>query len=240
MIPGNTQSQAGGCILVIMAKAASPGTVKTRLSACLPSPAITGLYRCLLDDTLALARSLDNVETAIMTPAADVEDLSRAIGDGVQVVAQAGEGLGAGLTSVFAHFATARRRRMVAFNSDSPHLPPSALRLAFDALDSCDLVVGPTHDGGYYLVGARAPHPGLFLGSTMGTATALQVLLARAQALGLSVRTLDPFYDVDVPADLSRLTEELRLAPERAPRTARWLAEWARTAPQPSASGPDL
>ena len=96
MIPGKTQSPAGGGILVIMAKAARPGAVKTRLSACLPSPAITGLYRCLLDDTLALARSLDNVETAIMTPAGDVEDLSRAIGDGVQVVAQAGEGLGAG------------------------------------------------------------------------------------------------------------------------------------------------
>jgi len=41
------------------------------------------------------------------------------------------------------------------------------------------------------------------------------------------VRLTDPFYDIDVPADLSRLAEELRLAPQRAPRTARWLTEWS-------------
>ena len=243
-MPDSTMERApsgrSDCILVIMAKAARPGAVKTRLAACLPSPAIPGLYRCLLEDTVALAQSLDGVETAIMSPAADVEDLSLVAGNGVQVVAQTGEGLGAGLTSVFAHFATVGRRRIVAFNSDSPHLPASALRLAFDALRSCDLVVGPTHDGGYYLVGGTASHPGLFASSAMGTTSALQVLLARAQVLGLSVRTIDPFYDIDVPADLSRLAEELRLAPERAPRTARWLAEWARTTAPAPAIGLDL
>jgi glycosyltransferase A (GT-A) superfamily protein (DUF2064 family) len=102
-----------------MAKAARPGAVKTRLAACLPSPAIPGLYRCLLEDTVALAQSLDGVETAIMSPAADVEDLSHVAGNGVQVVAQTSEGLGAGLTSVCA-FRRVGRRRIVAFNSDSP------------------------------------------------------------------------------------------------------------------------
>ncbi len=238
--PKIARSRVSDCVLVIMAKAARPGAVKTRLTACLPSPAITGLYRCFLEDTVALARSLDGVETAIMSPAADVEDLARVTGNGVRVVAQTGEGLGAALTSVFAHFAAAGRRRIIAFNSDTPHLPASALRLAFDALRSCDLVVGPTHDGGYYLVGGTASHAGLFAASAMGTNSALQMLLARAHALGLSVRSLDPFYDVDMPADLSRLAEELQLAPERAPRTARWLAEWARRAVQPPASGLDL
>jgi uncharacterized protein len=220
-----------------MAKAARPGAVKTRLAACLSAPEITELYRCFLEDTLQLAQSLDGVETAIMTRAADVEDLSSMAGKGLRVVAQTGEGLVAGLTSVFAHFATTARRRIVAFNSDSPHLPASALRLAFDALRSCDLVVGPTHDGGYYLVGGTASHPGLFADGAMGTASALQALLARARVLGLSVHSIDPFYDIDVPADLSRLAEELRLAPERAPRTALWLAEWVRRAVQPPASG---
>ena len=151
-----------------MAKAARPGAVKTRLAACLSAPEITELYRCFLEDTLQLAQSLDGVETAIMTRAADVEDLSSLAGNGLRVVAQTGEGLVAGLTSVFAHFATGARRRIVAFNSDSPHLPASALRLAFDALRSCDLVVGPTHDGGYYLVGGTASHPGLFATARWG------------------------------------------------------------------------
>jgi hypothetical protein len=225
------------CTLVIMAKAPRPGMVKTRLAACLPELAILGLYRCLLEDTMALARSLDGVEVAIMSPASDVEELSRVAGDGVRVVAQTGEGLGAGLTSVFAHFAADGRRRILAFNSDSPHLPASALLMAFDALASCDLVVGPTDDGGYYLVGATKSHPGLFASSAMGTASALEALLARAGSLALSVRSTDPFYDIDVPADLSRLEEELRLTPERAPRTAKWLSEWARTAPMTQAPG---
>jgi glycosyltransferase A (GT-A) superfamily protein (DUF2064 family) len=155
----------------------------------------------------------------------------------VCVVGQTGEGLGAALASVFAHFAAAGRRRIVAFNSDSPHLPASALLMAFDVLTSCDLVIGPTHDGGYYLVGATASHPGLFEGSPLGTANALEALLARARSLGLSVRFTDTFYDVDVAADLSRLADELLLAPERAPRTARWLRDWARTAPQKQAGG---
>jgi uncharacterized protein len=223
-------SAPGDCTLAIMAKAPRSGEVKTRLAPCLPPLAITEFYRSLLQDTLALAQSLDGVETAIVSPASDIEDLSHVAGAGVRVVAQTGEGLAAGLTSVFEHFAAAGRRRIVAFNSDSPHLPASALRLAFDALRSCDLVIGPTRDGGYYLVGANDAHPGLFAASPLGTGNALEALLARARALGLSTRFTDPFYDIDVPADLSRLAEELRLAPERAPRTARWLAEHSRTA----------
>ena len=236
-VANNARTEAGDCTLVIMAKAVRPGAVKTRLATCLPTDAITGLYRCLLEDTMALARSLDGVTAAIMSPAADVEDLRRLADGSMQVVAQSGAGLAAALDSVFEHFSANRWRRIVAFNSDSPHLPPSVLGRAFEALGSCDLVVGPTHDGGYYLVGAKAPHPGLFAAGAMGTASALETLLARAQKFGLSVRSTDEFYDIDVPADLSRLAEELRQAPERAPRTARWLTEWARSGSM--SSGPN-
>jgi uncharacterized protein len=212
--------------LVIMAKAPKPGMVKTRLAQCLPTPAVTELYHCLLEDTMALARSLDGVELAIMCPAADVEDLARLAGDSAQVVAQTGDGLAAGLTSVFAHFARAGQRRVIAFNSDSPHLPASVLERAFEALATSDVVVGPTNDGGYYLVGAKATHGGIFAGDGMGTSSALDRLLGRARELGLSVHLADPFYDIDVASDLVRLDAELRLAPPRAPRTAAWLAQW--------------
>ena len=219
-------------ILVIMAKAPRPGLVKTRLAASLPSHAVTALYRCLLDDTITLARSLGGVEAVIMCPAADVEDLNRIAGDGMRVVPQEGEGLATGLASVFARFTGPGARRVIAFNSDSPHLPASVLEGAFDQLAACDLVLGPTHDGGYYLVGARSNHPGLFDGAGMGTASALEALLARARARQLSVSLSDLFYDIDVPADLIRLAAELRVAPARAPRTAAWLQEWRPSASQ--------
>jgi rSAM/selenodomain-associated transferase 1 len=212
--------------LVIMAKAPRLGSVKTRLAESLSPQAATELYRCLLNDTIALAQELDHVEIAIMCPASDVEHLSRELGKTVPIAPQMGQGLAAGLASVFTHFTTPGHRRIIAFNSDSPHLPASVLETAFDALEACDLVVGPTHDGGYYLVGAKASHPGLFSSYGMGTASALDALLARARAQGLSAHLTDPFYDIDVEGDLTRLARELRLAPARAPRTAVWLKQW--------------
>lgn len=218
-----------GRTLVIMAKAPRPGMVKTRLIQSLPPPAVTALYCCLLQDTFALARSLRGVEVALMCPGADVDDLARLLGNAAQVVAQKGEGLAAGLISVFTHFASSGRNHVIAFNSDSPHLPATVLENAFQNLTAHDVVIGPTHDGGYYLVGANGSHPALFENDRMGTSSALEALLARARNLNLSTGFTDPFYDIDVADDLIRLAPELRLAPERAPRTAAWFAEWAQT-----------
>jgi len=213
-------------MLVIMAKAPRPGMVKTRLAQSLPVEAVTELYRCLLDDTVALAHSLQGVNVAIMCPASDAKELAQLAGGATAVVAQQGEGLAAGLTSVFARFAGTGAQRVVAFNSDSPHLPVSVLAGAFEMLTAHDLVVGPTHDGGYYLVGAKAGYLGLFNRDGLGTTSALESLLASARALQLSVHFTDPFYDVDIAADLTRLAAELRLDPARAPRTAAWLKKW--------------
>ena len=221
-----------GRTLVVMAKAPRPGAVKTRLAPSLTPEAVTAFYCCLLDDTLALARSLSDVEIAIMCPDTDVKELAQLAGRETTVVAQKGEGLAAGLTSVFAHFAVGHQRRVIAFNSDSPHLPRAVLEGAFETLAAHDVVVGPTHDGGYYLVGAKASHPTLFAGDGMGTSSALERLLSRARSLELSVGFADSFYDIDVADDLTRLAAELRLAPARAPRTAGWLKEWGFEVPQ--------
>jgi uncharacterized protein len=219
-------------VLVIMAKAPRRGAVKTRLASSLSPVAVTAFYCCLLDDTLALARSLGDVEIAIMCPGGDVNELAQLAGSAASVVAQRGEGLAAGLTSVFAHFAEGHPQRTIAFNSDSPHLPRSVLEDAFETLAAHDVVVGPTHDGGYYLVGAKASHPALFAGDGLGTSSALERLLSRTRALKLSVGFADPFYDIDVADDLTRLAAELRVAPARAPRTAEWLKEWELLAAQ--------
>jgi rSAM/selenodomain-associated transferase 1 len=221
-----------------MAKAPRPGRVKTRLAESLPSAAVIALYRCLLEDTLALAKSLAGVEVAVMCPEPDQNELAHLAGDTVQVIAQAGEGLAAGLTSVFGRF-TVGGRRVIAFNSDSPHLAPSILDNAFEILATHDVVVGPTHDGGYYLVGAKAAHLSLFEADGMGTGSALDRLLLRTKALRLSTGFTETFYDIDVANDLLQLARELRLTPEKAPRTARWFERWQQAVAQlgPSAEG---
>lgn len=225
-------SPVSGRTLVIMAKAPRPGAVKTRLTRSLSLEAAAELYCCFLEDTVALACSLSDVQVAILCPASDVRELSRFARGAVEVVPQTGDGLAAGLTSVFAHFTARGPQRVVAFNSDSPHLPASILEAAFESLGAHEVVVGPTHDGGYYLVGATAAHPTLFDSDGMGTKSALDALLARARGLQLSVAFTVPFYDVDVEGDLTRLAAELRLAPRRAPRTSAWLDKWERSAGQ--------
>ena len=233
-----SSSQATVCFshpnrtLVIMAKAPKPGMVKTRLTESLPSTAVTALYRCLLEDTLALARSLTSVEVAVMCPESDQDELAHLLGNTVQVVTQKGEGLAAGLTSVFRHFSAAGRQHVIAFNSDSPHLAPSVLNSAFEILATHDVVVGPTHDGGYYLVGAKAAHPSLFEGDGLGTGSALDRLLASTKILELSTGFTEPFYDIDVANDLILLGRELRLAPAKAPRTASWFGQWQQAVAQ--------
>jgi rSAM/selenodomain-associated transferase 1 len=226
------RSRGSDRVLVIMAKAPRPGAVKTRLAPCISCNAVVAFYCCLLDDTLALARSLGDVEVAVMCPESDVSELAQLAGNEASVIAQKGEGLAAGLISVFAHFAEDQRRRVIAFNSDSPHLPRSVLEAAFEALARHDIVVGPTHDGGYYLVGAKTSHPTLFAPDGMGTRSALERLVSRVRALELSVAFVDSFYDIDVSEDLTRLAAELFVAPERAPRTALWLKEWERVTGQ--------
>ena len=207
--------------LVIMAKAPRPGVVKTRLASSLSPGAVTAFYCCLLNDTLALARSLADVEVAIMCPDTDVSELSQIAGSDVRVVAQKGDGLAAGLISVFAHFAPADHQ-----GEDYRSHVHQRRTIAFNTLMAHDVVVGPTHDGGYYLVGANVSHPTLFTSDGMGTSNALENLLSRARALDLSLGFVDSFYDIDVSDDLTRLAAELRLAPARAPRTARWLKDW--------------
>ena len=93
-------ASASDRVLVVMAKAPRPGAVKTRLAPTLSPDAVRDFYGCLLDDTLTLARSLRDVEIAIMCPDSDVNELAQLAGREVSIVAQKGEGLAAGLISV--------------------------------------------------------------------------------------------------------------------------------------------
>ena len=181
------------------------------------------LYKCLIEDTIHLGRSVPTDALAIVCPASDVADLPGWLPE-IEIVAQEGEGLAAGLASAFRIFIGKGYRRVVAIDGDSPQLPPETLDKAFRLLDGADVVVGPTTDGGYYLVGSTTVEAELFDTQRMGTGRALDSLMASAQSLGLRVAATETAYDVDEPEDLTRLARELRLFPHRALRTAAWLS----------------
>ncbi len=211
--------------VVVMAKAPREGFVKTRLTGAYPARDVVQLAECMLRDTLTLVEKLSRVHVAVMCPVEDVADIQARLPAGVHVVGQFGTGLAAALHSAFEHFIP-DFRRVVAVDSDSPHLPLASLQSAFELLETNELVVGPTEDGGYYLVGASAMHPRLFELAPLGQGNARDALLGNARALGLSMAFTETSYDVDVPADLRQLAADLRIEPARAPRTAALLASW--------------
>ena len=221
--------EADDRVLAIMVKAPRPGHVKTRLASAYAPEAIVTLYRALVEDTIDLARSA-HLRTVAMCPAGDEDDLARWLPTGIDVVVQQGQGLAAGLLSTFDQLCTASRRRVIAFNADSPHLPAGVLESAFAALATGDVVVGPSDDGGYYLVGAKQPYPGLFDATTMGQNSACEALLAQAAVRELRVSLVAVHYDVDHPHDVARLAGDLANEPRRAIRTAALLDAWNRAA----------
>jgi glycosyltransferase A (GT-A) superfamily protein (DUF2064 family) len=117
----------------------------------------------------------------------------------------------------------------ILIDSDTPTLPTERLERAVAVMKEggCDLVLGPSEDGGYYLIGLRRLHPELFEGMPWSTPTVLEETLRRARALGLSAFTLPAWYDVDTAADLARLQADLAAGPDGLPprHTRRFVLE---------------
>ncbi len=189
--------------LAVFAKAPVPGQVKTRLRPAVDDAQAARLAAAFVRDTLGKAARLGPPVTVYF--AGDRALLEPLAPPGVHWVAQGGGDLGARMACVPAP--------CLLLGADSPHLPLSLLRAALAAVPNYDVVLGPADDGGYYLLGLRAPQPALFNGIAWGTSEVLAQTLAKAAALGLSVYETPPWYDLDTPADLRRLARDLADVP---------------------------
>jgi len=114
--------------------------------------------------------------------------------------------------------------RAVVIDSDSPTLPAAYISEAFERLAEVEVVLGPTDDGGYYLMGVKQPQPLLLRQVQMSTPHVLSDTLRLAKASGLSVALLPAWYDVDTLADLYRLDgQAASLEGDHAAATRDWL-----------------
>jgi rSAM/selenodomain-associated transferase 1 len=210
--------------LIVVAKEPVPGTTKTRLCPTLTSGEAAELYHCLLLDTLDLMARLENADhTVAYTPASARGYFESLAPDGFRLVPQQGADLGERLANALARHFDLGYRRVAIMNSDGPTLPLACLQEAFAALERADIVLGPGHDGGYYLIGMKRLHPELFQGIAWSTEQVIPQTLAICRQLGLVVHELPEWYDVDVAADLDRLRRDLARDPASAPRTGAFL-----------------
>lgn len=214
-------------VVIIFARAPTPGRAKTRLIPALGPEAAAELYRCFLLDTLAGAAGLPAdivVAAAGEEDAPEVAALAARACPRARVTVQAGADLGARMHRAFMEAFAAGRPRAVILGADLPTLPMSRVRHALALLNDCGLVVGPCLDGGYYLVGLRGPQPGLFEPMGWGGSGVLAETLRRARATDLAVSLLEPWYDVDTPHDLTTL--RLHLDALALVRSVPCLATW--------------
>jgi hypothetical protein len=216
-------------VLAIFAKAPIVGQVKTRLCPPLSLEEAAELYRCFLLDTVARAMSLPGVQVYLAFTPSDGETLLRdLLPYPLHYMPQRGESLGEREANVFAELLQAGFSRVVLIGGDIPTLPLTHLQEAFSLLADPrnDVVLGPSADGGYYLIGARAFHPELFENITWSTSAVLAESLAQARRAGLRVVQVPAWYDVDSGKDLNQLAEELTppVSGERAPTTRELLA----------------
>lgn len=224
-------------VLVIMAKQPAVGRTKTRLSPPLTPAEAAALYEAMLRDTIQLGARLEGVRLAIaVTPPEATSTIRRFGPPGAILLPVAGVDIGDCLNQVLGRLLAAGHPQVIALNSDGPTLPDAYLRQAFAWLDGADVVLGPSEDGGYYLIGLKQACPELFRDIEWSSERVTAQTLARAQAMGLSVALLPPWYDVDTSANLARLQGELATLPAEAlPHTRRFFARRRQSAPGPSA-----
>lgn len=235
----------GGCAIAVMAKAPRPGAVKTRLAPPLApetaSALSAGFLRDITENIGLAARGMRIHRYVAYAPARSAAFFDGKIADGTPLVLADGAGVGApgvhgfgrcllqAAQSLFA----AGHDRVCLVNADSPTLPTALLSQAAAALaeDGDRIVLGPAEDGGYYLLGLKAPHAHLFADVAWSTSEVAEQTRERARALGLPVVELDQWYDVDDVPALHRLCRELTmrrqqngLDPFPAPATAHCIA----------------
>lgn len=211
-----------------MVKAPRAGRVKTRLVPPLSDDEAAALAACLARDAVSCARRAARDVLIAYDPPDARAALEGIMPAGLHWAEQRGADLGARLDAVSAEAESRGFGPVVILGADSPTLPAAFVRAALDALTrgDADVALGPTDDGGYYLVGVRSPTACLFHGVAWSTPEAFRQTASNAARLGLRLFQPPRWYDVDTPADLTRLRQELSTderARRRAPHTHAWL-----------------
>jgi rSAM/selenodomain-associated transferase 1 len=183
--------------IAILAKAPVPGFAKTRLIPAIGAHAAAVLQERLTERAIATARAAALGTTTVWC-APDITH--RSFGNlGVALRRQPNGDLGARMLATFQGTPT------LVIGTDCPALTTAHLRDAATALTAHDVVLIPAEDGGYVLIGARAPHPEFFAGMIWSVPTVLAETRRRIAAHGLSCAELPTLWDVDTEDDLARM-----------------------------------
>lgn len=215
--------------IVVMAKIPRPGHVKTRLRPILSDVQCAELSKCFLLDSVAKADKISPNVIIAFTPDDGKDEVRDLVSGKQSYIPQIGSELGERLESAIAGADNHGFGPVVVIGTDSPTLPASYVQSAVEHLtaNANGVAIGPTDDGGYYLIGMSRLQKGLFSGISWSTGRVFEQTISNAKEIpGVNILELPRWYDVDEPADLVRLNAELDYehdARTRAPETFRWV-----------------
>jgi rSAM/selenodomain-associated transferase 1 len=214
--PGSPDPALGSqCALAVMAKAPRPGKVKTRLCPPLELDQSAALNICFLKDTTEnlakVASSGSAAGLVCYTPVGDEALFDDLLPENFRLILQRGDGFGERLLFAAQDILACGFGAVCLIDSDSPTVPAAAFEQAVAELNRPGgrVVVGGSHDGGYYLIGLKQPHPALFQNIAWSTSAVYAQTLAAAQSAGIDIVELPLWYDVDDDATLQILASEL-------------------------------
>ncbi len=205
-------------LIAVFAKPPVAGEVKTRLASVLGTEVAASLAGAFLTDVLATVRPLPWARVVIATTGSFAPEWADIV-EGLPLWDQGLGHLGRRMEAILARGLHEGAPLAIALGADVPGLPTAHLERARDLLEDHDAVLGPAHDGGYYLVGLRRCPEGVFEEVPWSVPETFERTRARFEQLGLSVAVGEPFGDVDEPADLYRLEADLRAGRLWAPAT---------------------
>ena len=203
---------AGQCALAVMAKAPRAGKVKTRLSPPLTLVETAALNICFLRDTTA---NLDAVAgsrgVVCYTPVGDEAAFEGLLPESFGLIPQRGDGFGERLYLAAQDILRCGFASVCLIDSDSPTVPTSAFEQAVTALAAPGdrVVLGPSQDGGYYLIGLKTAHNAPFQNISWSTASVAEETRQRCREASLDLVELPLWYDVDDQVTLTVLQDEL-------------------------------
>jgi rSAM/selenodomain-associated transferase 1 len=216
-----------------MAKAPREGEVKTRLLGPLSPEEARRLYVAFLGDMFALMEDVKEEREWLTlalcyTPEGEEEAFEEVEREGSLMIPQRGGNLGERLTNCFADLFALGFESVVVVGADSPTLPGEYVFDAFECFETDDdVVIGPSEDGGYYLIGMRKLHERIFEDIPWSGDGVLDATVERAKEAELNLVLLPEWRDVDTPEDFERLKRELEESKGAAKFTRRFLKELA-------------
>ncbi len=230
------------CALTVMAKAPIPGKVKTRLSPPLTPHQAAALNACFLRDTvanLALACTHAAAEVVISyTPIGEEAAFLGILPENTYLLPQRGHTFGERLLATAQDLFASGFSSVCLIDSDSPTVPTTEFVAAIEQLAApgSRSVLGPSADGGYYLIGLQSAEPNLFDRITWSTDRVAAETIDRAAEINLPIHLLSEWYDVDDDHSLNRLLTEIdsphQAGAYRAPHTRAYLHQLYRTTPR--------